>query len=317
MELAWLRMRVPSGARLLAVVVMLSSASACDSSEQALRRADRITICHATGSASNPFVQQQPDVDGILNGHDGHPGDIIPAFDFLDNDGNSQQYPGKNLDQLDILSDGCNVPDAPATDPPAPEPAPTDPPPTEPAPTEPPPTEPAPTTSVEESVPTTSVEESATTVPLSPPTTSVEESVPTVPSGPPTTSVTSPLNPPVAPEDPAVLDSACADCPPGPSISPADTAGIVYEVEPAGPWVPGQTVTVVARLVGSDFGFAEPLPPGWSSVDPSTAEFVVTFSSVELAQTGTTSVLPQVIAAAIAVALGSLLLVIGARRSRL
>jgi len=38
----------------------------------------KITICHATGSAKNPYVMITISVNG-LNGHDKHPGDIIPA----------------------------------------------------------------------------------------------------------------------------------------------------------------------------------------------------------------------------------------------
>lgn len=38
----------------------------------------KITICHATGSETNPYVQITVNVNG-LNGHGGHAGDIIPA----------------------------------------------------------------------------------------------------------------------------------------------------------------------------------------------------------------------------------------------
>ncbi|WKZ37435.1 MAG: hypothetical protein QY332_05760 [Anaerolineales bacterium] len=38
----------------------------------------KVTICHATGSAKNPYVQITVSVNG-LNGHDRHNGDIIPA----------------------------------------------------------------------------------------------------------------------------------------------------------------------------------------------------------------------------------------------
>jgi len=38
----------------------------------------KITICHATGSAKNPYVEITVDVNG-LNGHDKHAGDIIPV----------------------------------------------------------------------------------------------------------------------------------------------------------------------------------------------------------------------------------------------
>lgn len=37
-----------------------------------------ITICHATGSQSNPYIKITVSVNG-LNGHDKHQGDIIPA----------------------------------------------------------------------------------------------------------------------------------------------------------------------------------------------------------------------------------------------
>jgi hypothetical protein len=75
-------------------------------------------------------------------------------------------------------------------------------------------------------------------------------------------------------------------------------------------------VTVFARLVGAAFGFAEPLPQGWTAVDSSTAAFEVTLSSGGLARTGAISAVTQALAAAVAIALGSLLLVIGARRRR-
>lgn len=39
---------------------------------------DKITICHATGSKTNPYTEITVSVNG-LNGHDKHTGDIIPA----------------------------------------------------------------------------------------------------------------------------------------------------------------------------------------------------------------------------------------------
>ncbi len=39
---------------------------------------EKITICHATGSAKNPYVEITIDSNG-LHGHDGHENDIIPA----------------------------------------------------------------------------------------------------------------------------------------------------------------------------------------------------------------------------------------------
>jgi hypothetical protein len=40
---------------------------------------DKITLCHATGSASNPYVKITVSEQGATNGHSKHAGDIIPA----------------------------------------------------------------------------------------------------------------------------------------------------------------------------------------------------------------------------------------------
>jgi hypothetical protein len=69
----------------------------------------KIAICHATGSAKNPFLLETPDASGDLNGHADHPEDIIPAI------GN---YPAKNFDTIyaggwtgaDILANDCEIP---------------------------------------------------------------------------------------------------------------------------------------------------------------------------------------------------------------
>ena len=44
--------------------------------------AHKHTICHATGSSSNPFVRITPAVSGVFHGHIGHQGDedIVPPF---------------------------------------------------------------------------------------------------------------------------------------------------------------------------------------------------------------------------------------------
>ncbi len=39
----------------------------------------KITLCHATGSATNPYVEITVSVEGATHGHANHPGDIIPA----------------------------------------------------------------------------------------------------------------------------------------------------------------------------------------------------------------------------------------------
>jgi hypothetical protein len=40
---------------------------------------DKITLCHATGSATNPYVEITVAAAGVANGHARHAGDIIPA----------------------------------------------------------------------------------------------------------------------------------------------------------------------------------------------------------------------------------------------
>jgi len=74
-----------------------------------------ITICHATSSDKNPYVQIQVDADSIVkeNGHDSHPEDIIPPFDYIDH-GVTKHYPGKNWPaKTDIWLHGCEIPAPP------------------------------------------------------------------------------------------------------------------------------------------------------------------------------------------------------------
>jgi hypothetical protein len=54
-------------------------AAGCPKSQPPASAVDRkVTICHATNSAKNPFNQITVSING-LNGHDQHAGDIIPA----------------------------------------------------------------------------------------------------------------------------------------------------------------------------------------------------------------------------------------------
>lgn len=50
--------------------------------------ADKVAICHATGSESNPFVLIEPSAAGVYNGHLGadhqNGEDIIPPFTYQD-----------------------------------------------------------------------------------------------------------------------------------------------------------------------------------------------------------------------------------------
>ncbi len=82
---------------------------------------------------------------------------------------------------------------------------------------------------------------------------------------------------PASPAAPVVAESVCVDgAPTAPTLTVATTEGIEYSLEPAGPYVPGQTVTVTAVLEsGYEWGT---LPGGWEEVDPTTAELDVTFA---------------------------------------
>ncbi len=79
--------------------------------------ANKITICHATSSDSNPFVVESVDDDAIVKGnaHDEHQDaeDIIPSFTYEINDrGTKTQatYPGRNWTSAGqaIWNNGCN-----------------------------------------------------------------------------------------------------------------------------------------------------------------------------------------------------------------
>lgn len=82
-----------------------------------VRGATKVTICHATASDSNPYVQLQVDDDSIVKeGHGDHPDDIIPPFDYVDDKGKPQHYPGKNWPSQ-IWRDGCEVKPTPPPQP--------------------------------------------------------------------------------------------------------------------------------------------------------------------------------------------------------
>lgn len=85
----------------------------------------QVTLCHATNSATNPYVVITVDVASVLGdkGHGGHTGpvfdpsvdkhdqpawgDIIPAFDY----GPGEQYAGLNVDAgSGWLDNGCTGP---------------------------------------------------------------------------------------------------------------------------------------------------------------------------------------------------------------
>lgn len=60
---------------------------------------DKVEICHATGSTSNPYSAIEVNVEAVVKaGHNGtgdkgHPGDIYPAFSYTDKDGKAVSIP--------------------------------------------------------------------------------------------------------------------------------------------------------------------------------------------------------------------------------
>jgi uncharacterized repeat protein (TIGR01451 family) len=83
----------------------------------------KVTICHATESEKNAYVQLQVDDDSIVkeNGHGSHPDDIIPPFDYVEG-GETKHFPGLNWPGgIQTWLNGCEVP------PPTPQPLPVQP----------------------------------------------------------------------------------------------------------------------------------------------------------------------------------------------
>lgn len=70
--------------------------------------ADRVTICHATGSSTNPYVSVTASGNGIYSGHIAHQhgNDIIPQFTIAS--GPHAGTYGPQGDQS-ILANGCQV----------------------------------------------------------------------------------------------------------------------------------------------------------------------------------------------------------------
>lgn len=70
------------------------------------------TICHATGSGSNPYVRITPSVSGVYNGHIGHQGDedIVPPFTYK----GATYSQNWDAEGQAIFNAGCAAPAAPA-----------------------------------------------------------------------------------------------------------------------------------------------------------------------------------------------------------
>lgn len=101
------------GAAALAAFAGLATAALTQGPEIPLvRAAEKVTICHATENAGNPYTQLETPVSQIFgaNGHDTHPADIIPPFQY-EEDGVTKEYPGKNWGAVGqaIWTNGCEL----------------------------------------------------------------------------------------------------------------------------------------------------------------------------------------------------------------
>lgn len=99
-------------ARTSAVAAVAASALLAMALPASAAPADKVTICHATGSATNPYVVITPSASGVYHGHyrqhdDLGQGDIIPEFTYA-----GVTYPAKNGGQA-AIDNGCAAPTYP------------------------------------------------------------------------------------------------------------------------------------------------------------------------------------------------------------
>ena len=81
---------------------------------------------------------------------------------------------------------------------------------------------------------------------------------------------------PVAPADPTVTQATCANgAVTVPEITLLETTGVVYVLDPAGPYVGTQDTTVAVTATLADGFEWDQIPPGWTRVDATTATFTI------------------------------------------
>jgi hypothetical protein len=109
----WIRLRriafvglAPLAATALLLIGVISASAGTG------QAGNRVTLCHATGSATNPFVKITVDAAGAFNGHLGHQDgrDIIPPFTF-NGQTFSQNWPSGQA----TFNNGCVAPGPPVT----------------------------------------------------------------------------------------------------------------------------------------------------------------------------------------------------------
>src|SRR5438105_164952 len=59
---------------------------------------NKVTICHATGSKTNPYVVITPDASGVIDGQYAHQdhSEVRPAFEHVGKAKVVQHFPGQN-----------------------------------------------------------------------------------------------------------------------------------------------------------------------------------------------------------------------------
>jgi hypothetical protein len=84
-----------------------SSSGASESTE------DHVTICHATGSSSHPFVVISPSSSGVFHGHMGHQDvrDVVPTFTY----GGQTLSLNWTAQSQSLFGAGCGTESAPTT----------------------------------------------------------------------------------------------------------------------------------------------------------------------------------------------------------
>ena len=115
------------GTAALVSALAVSAVTAVGAPTRAAAPPEKVRICHATNSSSNPYVSQEPAIgnNGDLNGgHLNHTGpvypepgwgDIIPPYEYVDANGVTRLFPGYNWSEEGqaIWGNGCNVPPPP------------------------------------------------------------------------------------------------------------------------------------------------------------------------------------------------------------
>lgn len=103
---------IAAGAAATVLIAAAPAASVLADSNSNSNAHNKVTICHATGSQSNPYVVITPNANGVVSGHEAHQdqNDIIPPFDYNDH-GTTKHFAGQNWDASGqaIFNNGCKV----------------------------------------------------------------------------------------------------------------------------------------------------------------------------------------------------------------